>query len=124
MTNRSHRDPVVDFINLLSRAAANRQKKNAFSVSDRSDRTALRELRLHIFAPVRDRFHPTVRFFDHATLWLKTSATFSLGRVVIPSRETILINGKIFPLRSTPPVEVSASAAVSSARNAIAIASS
>src|SRR5437660_3905615 len=124
MTNRSHRDPIVYFINLLPRPAANRQKKNALTVSDRSDRTTLRELRLNVLAPVRDRFHPTVRFFDHATLCLKTCPIFSSGNVVIPSPETILISGKILPLRSTPPVDVSASAAVSSARSAIAMASS
>src|SRR6267143_2149477 len=123
MTDRAHRDPVVNLENLLAHAP-NRHKENAVPISHCRDRTAGCELRFDVLAPVRDRFHPTIRFFDHATLCLKIPAIFASGRVLIPSPETILISGKIFPLRSTPPVDVSASAAVSSARSAIATASS
>src|SRR2546423_10723685 len=79
------------------------------------------------FNPIDDHRHaaiPAHTFNVHATLCLNTTETFSSDSVVIPSRETILMSGKILALRSTPPVEVSASAAVSSARSAIAIASS
>src|SRR6184192_3034479 len=112
MTNRAHRDPVVNLKNLLPHASE-RYEKNSVTISDRRDRTPRRQLRFDVLAPVRDRFYPTIRFFDHATFCLKISAIFSSGKVMIPSRETILINGKILPLRSTPPVDVSASAAVS-----------
>src|SRR5438034_6810189 len=123
MTNRAHRDPVVNLKNLLPHASE-RYEKNSVTISDRRDRTPRRQLRFDVLAPVRDRLYPTIRLFDHATFCLNTLAIFCSGNVVIPSRETVLISGKIFPLRSTPPVEVSASAAVSSARNAIAIARS
>src|SRR5438067_6480124 len=123
MADCGHRDPIVNLENLLPRATE-RDEENSVTISDGSDRTALRQLRLNVLAPIRDRLHPTIRLFDHATLCLKIPAIFCSGKVLIPSRETILISGKIFPLRSTPPVEVSASAAVSSARNAIATASS
>src|SRR6266404_5326762 len=124
MTDRSHRDPVVDFVNLLSRTPANRQEKDPVAISNRCNRAALRQLCFNVLAPVRDRLHPTIRFFNHATLCLKMPPTFSSDRVVMPSLETSLMSGKILPLRSTPPVAVSDSAAVSSARSAIATASS
>src|SRR6266404_2761313 len=124
MTNRAHRDPVVDLKKLLARTSAHRQEKNSIAITNRRNRTPLRELRFNVLAPVRDRFYPTIRFLDHATLCLKISPTFASASVVIPSRDTILISGKTFPLRSTPPVAVSASAAVSRARNAIATDSS
>src|SRR5438105_4784906 len=123
VADRAHRDPIVNLENLLP-CAAERDEDNPVTIPDGRNRTALRELGLDVLAPVRNRFHPTIRFFDHATLCLKIPAIFSSGRVLIPSPETILISGKILPPRSTPPVDVSASAAVSSARNAIATASS
>src|SRR6267378_1860341 len=98
MADRAHRDPVVNLKNLLPRAPK-RHEKNSVTISDCRDRTAGRKLCFDILAPVRDRFYPTIWFFDHATLCRKTCAIFSSGNVVIPSRETVLISGKIFPLR-------------------------
>ena len=46
-----------------------------------------------VLAPVRDRFYPTIRLFDHATISLKTAAILLSGKVVIPSRDTTLITG-------------------------------
>src|SRR2546430_1286585 len=113
MTDRSHCDPIVNLKKLLP-GVSERYEKNSVMIADRRNRTACRQLCFDILAPVRDRLYPTIRFFDHATFCLNTPAIFSSGNVVIPSRETVLISGKIFPLRSTPPVDVSASAAVSS----------
>src|SRR4029077_15321793 len=76
------------------------------------------ELPVDILAPVGDRFDPTIRLFDHATISLNTAAILLSGKGVMPSRDTNLITGYIFPLRSTPAVAVSDSAAVSRARSA------
>src|SRR5437660_5337187 len=120
MADRPHRDPVVNLKNLLPRTAKSHEK-NSIAISDCRDRTAGRQLRFDVLAPIRNRFHPTIRFFDHATFCLNTAAIFSSRNVSIPSPETILITGELFPLRSTTPVEVSASASATNARNAIAI---
>src|SRR5438270_395370 len=101
MPDRAHGDPVVNLENLLPRAAEG-YKKNSVAIAHGRDRTPCRELRFDVLAPVRDRFHPTIRFFDHATFCLKIPAIFSSGRVLIPSRETILISGKILPPGSSP----------------------
>src|SRR3954447_212426 len=123
MPNRAHRDAVIDLEEFLSRATK-RQEEDSIPVSERYDRAARRQLGFDVLGPVRNRFDPTVRLFGHATLRLKTAAIRLSGNVVIPSRETILITGKIRALRSTPPVAVSDSAAVSRARNATVTASS
>src|SRR4051812_5955014 len=123
MSDRAHRDPIVNLEKLLSRFSQ-RQEKNSVAITQRDNWAAARELRLDVFRAVRDRFNPAVRLFDHATLRLKTAAIFFSGKVVMPSRETILIIGNIFALRSTPPVAVSDSAAVSRARRATVTASS
>src|SRR4051794_7105740 len=123
MPDRAHRDSIVNFEEFLARFAE-RQEKNSITVPERHDRAAARQLRLDVFRAIRDRFDPAIRLFDHATLRLNTAAIFFSDKVVIPSRETILITGKIRALRSTPPVAVSDSAAVSSARSATVTASS
>src|SRR3981081_3179285 len=123
MPDRAHRDAVVNLEKLLPRFPQ-RQEQNSVPVSDRDDRATRRDLRLDLSRAVRDRFDPTIRLFDHATLRLNTAAIRFSGNVVMPSRETTLMIGKIFALRSTPPVAVSDSAAVSSARSATVTASS
>src|SRR4029078_12472552 len=123
MTNRAHANSIIDLENLLSRATDGK-KQDALVKPDRGDWTARCQLRLDVLAPVRDRFDPSVRFFDHATDSLKIAAIFSSDKVLMPSLETVLMIGKIFPLRSTPPVAVSDSAAVSKAGSAIVTASS
>src|SRR4051812_14429739 len=122
MPNRSHGDAIVDLENLLARAAQG-DKNNSLRATDRRDRTARCELRLNVLAPIRDRLNPTIRLFDHATELWNTSAIDSSARVLMPSREPFLIPGKMRALRSPPPVAVSDSAAVSSARSATVIAS-
>src|SRR5204862_7909406 len=120
---RSQADPVGDRERRL-RVAAKGEEQDSVATAHRGDRAAGGELRLDVFAAIRDRFAPAVGLFDHATLRLKSAAIRISGNVVMPSRETILITGKIFAFRSTPPVAVSDSAAVSSARNAAVTASS
>src|ERR1700757_1815597 len=117
MPNRSHRDPVVNLEKFLA-SLTKRNKQNAFAVTQRRDGTTGRELPFYVLAPVGDGFDPTIRLFDHATISLKMAEILLSGKVVMPSLDTILITGKIFPLRSTPAVAVSDSAAVSSARSA------
>ena len=95
MADRAHRDPIINLENFLP-GPAERQKQNPIAITNGRDRTARRELRLDVFAPVRNRFDPTIWLFDHATVLLKSAAIFFSGRVVMPSRETILITGKIF----------------------------
>src|SRR5437870_13722703 len=98
MTNRAHRDPVVNLKNLLPHASE-RYEKNSVTISDRRDRTPRRQLRFDVLAPVRDRLYPTLRLFDHATFCLHPLAIFGYGKVLLPSPEPVLISGKIFPLR-------------------------
>src|SRR4029078_11646671 len=117
MPDRSHRDPIVDLEKFLARLAK-REKQNAFAVTYRRDWTAGGELPFDVLAPVGNGFDPTIRLFDHATISLNTAAILLSGKVLMPSRDTILITGEIVPLRSTPAVAVSDSAAVSSARSA------
>src|SRR5689334_5002144 len=112
MTYRSHRDPIIDLEDFLTRPAE-RQKHNSLVVANCSDRASRCQLRFNVLPPVGDCLNPTVRLFDHATDCRKISAIFSSGKVLMPSPETVLITGKILPLRSTPPVAVSDSAAVS-----------
>jgi hypothetical protein len=92
MTNRTHRDPVVDFKNLLTRLTDG-EKQNAVAITKRRDRTARRELRFDVLAAVGDCFDPTIRFLNHATVSLNTAAILLSGKVVMPSRDTILISG-------------------------------
>ena len=92
MTNRSHRNPIVDFKNLLPRLAEG-EKQNAIAVPKRCDGTAGRELCLDILAAIGDGFDPTIRLFDHATVCLNTAAILLSGKVVMPSRDTILMSG-------------------------------
>src|SRR3954471_9668656 len=123
MPDRPHRDAIVNLEQFLPRFSQG-QKKNSVPVPYRDNRTPGRKLRLDVLGAVRDRFDPTIRLLDHATLRLNTAAIFFSGNVVMPSADTILMIGKIFAPRSTPPVAVSDSAAVSSARSAIVTASS
>src|SRR5262249_4175191 len=92
VTNRTHRNPIVDLKNLLARLTYS-EKQNAISIAERCDRTARSKLRFDVLAPVGDGFNPTVRFFNHATLSLNTAAILFSGKVVMPSRDTILIRG-------------------------------
>src|SRR3954452_11762296 len=123
MTDRTHRDPIVDLENLLP-SRTHGDEKNSVIATDGNDRAATRELRLDVLATIGDCFDPPVRLFDHATLRLNNSAVFSVATVLIPSRATTYITGKILAFRSMPPVAVSDSAAVSRARNATVTASS
>src|SRR3954470_24067585 len=123
MTNRSHGDAIVNLEQFLP-CPSQSKKQNSIPITESDDRAAGRELGLDVLAAVRDRLDPAIRLFDHATLRLKRAAIRFSGKVLIPSRETILITGNIFAFRSTPPVAVSDSAAVSSARNATVTASS
>src|SRR3954468_22124333 len=123
MTDRAHRNTIVNLKDFLSRSTKS-QKKNPFIETDGSDGASGRELRLDVLATIRYGLNPAIRFFNHATDSRKIAAIRSSASVLMPSRETVLITGKTLPLRSTPPVAVSDSAAVSSARKAIAIASS
>src|SRR5438552_9409550 len=70
MADRAHRDPVVNLKNLLPRPAE-RHKQNSVTISERRNRAARSQLRFDILATVRDRFHPTIWLFNHATLCLK-----------------------------------------------------
>src|ERR1017187_6822465 len=123
MTDRAHGNPVIDLEEFLP-APAEGQKQNPVAIADCRDGTSRGELRLNVLAAIRNRFDPTIWLFDHATLRLKSAAIRFSGKVVMPSRDTILITGKIFAFRSTPPVAVSDSAAASSARKATVTASS
>ena len=42
---------------------------------------------------VGNRFDPTIRFFNHATVSLNTAAILLSGKVTMPSLDTILISG-------------------------------
>src|SRR6266567_3351847 len=106
MPNPSHCDSIVDLEKFLARLAK-REKQNAFSITQRRDGTAGGELPFDVLAPVGDGFDPTIRLLDHATISLNTAAILLSGKVVMPSRDTILITGQIFPARSTPAVAVS-----------------
>src|SRR5437868_7178474 len=123
MSNRAHGNSIVNLEKFLPRLPEG-EEKDPVAVPESHNRAAAGQLRFNVFRAVRDRFNPAIRLFDHATLRLKTAAIFFSGKVVIPWRDTILITGKIFAFRSTPPVAVSDSAAVSSARNATVTASS
>ena len=92
MTNRSHRNPIVNLEKFLARLTE-REKQNALAISERGDGTAGGQLPFDVFAPVGDRFDPTIRLFDHATISLNTAAILFSGKVVMPSRDTILITG-------------------------------
>src|SRR5438552_13616786 len=67
VTDRSHCNPIVNLEKFLPRTAADGEKQDAVAIADGRDRTSLRELHLDVLAPVRDRFYPSVRFFDHPT---------------------------------------------------------
>src|SRR5438045_366885 len=92
VTNRAHGNAIVNLEEFLSRLAQ-RNKQDAIAITERGDRAARGELRLNVFAPVRDRFDPAIRLLDHATVSWKMLATFCSGRVAMPSRETTLISG-------------------------------
>src|SRR4029077_4899707 len=99
MPNPSHCDPIVNLEKFLARLTK-RDKQNAFAITQRRDGTTRGELAFDVLAPVGDRFDPTIRLFNHATISLNTAPILLSGKVVMPSRDTILIMGKIFPLRS------------------------
>ena len=92
MPNRSHCDPIVDLEKFLARLTK-RDKQNAFAITERRDGTTGSELPFDVLAPVGDCFDPTIRLFDHATISLNTAAILLSGKVVMPSRDTILITG-------------------------------
>src|ERR1041385_9495833 len=70
VTDRAHRDAIVNLKNFLTRLTE-REKQNAVAITKRGDRAARGELRLDVFAPVRDRFDPAIRLLDHPTVSLK-----------------------------------------------------
>src|SRR5438874_13772682 len=109
MANHTHCDAVVNLENFLSRLADG-EKQNAVAITERRDRTPRSELRFDVLTAVRDRFDPTIRLFDHASVSLHTDAIFFSGRVVMPLRDTLLIRGYTFALRFSRPVAVSDSA--------------
>src|SRR3954468_18872610 len=123
MSDRSHRNPIVNFEDLLSRSPEC-DKQDSVGVTQGRNRAARSQLRFNVFAAIRNRLDPAIRFLDHATSFLKISPIRASERVRIPSRETIFKIGNIRAFRSTPPVAVSLSAAVSRARKAMATASS
>ena len=92
MTNRPHGDPIVDLEKFLPRLTDG-EKQNAVAIADRCDRAARGELGFDILAAISDRFDPTIRLFDHATVSLNTAAILLSGKVVMPSRDTILMMG-------------------------------
>ena len=92
MTNRPHCDPIVDLENFLPRLADS-EKQNGVAITERGDRTARRQLPFDVLAAVSDRLDPTIRLFDYATVSLKTAAILLSGKVVMPSRDTILMSG-------------------------------
>ena len=65
MSNRPHCDAIVNFENLLP-GPPYRDKKDTISVTQGGNRAARRELRFNVFAAIRDRLDPPIRFFDHA----------------------------------------------------------
>src|ERR1051326_43508 len=123
VSDRAHRDAIVNLEKFLPRFSEG-EKQDPVAKSKRADWVSARQPCLAVFRAVRDCLDPAIWLFDHATLRLKIFPIFFSGNVVMPSRETILMTGKIFACRSTPPVAVSDSAAVSSARSATATASS
>src|SRR5205823_10336538 len=74
VTDRAHCDPIVNLENLLARAPK-RDKQNTVAITDRRNRTPLRELGLDVLAPVRDRFYPTIWFFNHMASKIRSSTT-------------------------------------------------
>src|SRR5262249_60672267 len=92
VANRAHRDPIINLEKFLTRLTKG-EKQNPVAISKRRDGTTRRKLPFDVLAPVRDRFDPTIRLFDHATSSLNTAAILFSGNVGMPSRETILITG-------------------------------
>ena len=92
MTNRPHRDPIIDLEKFLA-LLTERKKQNPIAVSERRDGTTGSELSFDVLAAVGNRFDPTIRLFNHATICLNTTAILFSGKVAMPSRDTILITG-------------------------------
>src|SRR5262245_10515790 len=68
MPNCSHCDPIVNLEKFLARLTE-RDKQNAFAVTERRDGTTGGELPFDVLAPVSDRFDPTIRLFNHNHSW-------------------------------------------------------
>ena len=64
MADRSHGDAIVDLEDFLA-IAPHGEEHDPVAIGQRRDRAAARELMLDILAAIRDRLHPSVRFFDH-----------------------------------------------------------
>ena len=92
MTDCTHRNPVVNLENFLP-CLAECEKQNSVVITERCNRAARGKLCFDVLAAVGDRLNPTIRLFDHATVSLKTAAILLSGKVVIPSRDTILMSG-------------------------------
>src|SRR5437762_2792260 len=92
VTDRSHPDTIVDLEKFLPPLTEG-EEQNAVAITERRDGTAGGELPFNVLAPVGDRFYPTIRLFDHATISLNTAAILLSGKVVMPSRDTILMTG-------------------------------
>ena len=92
MTNGAHGNAVVNLKKFLP-SLTEGEKQDAIAIAKRHDRTARGELHFDVLAAVGDRFNPTIRLFDHATVSLNTAAILLSGKVLMPSRETILMSG-------------------------------
>ena len=92
MTDRSHPDTIVDLEKFLP-CLTECEKQNTVAITERRDGTAGGELPFNVLAPVGDRFYPTIRLLYHATISLNTAAILLSGKVVMPSRDTILMTG-------------------------------
>src|ERR1700736_714214 len=105
-------NPIIDLKNFSS-IPAESQQQDPFGKADPDNWAATCEFGIDVFTPIRDGLDPTVRFFNHAICDRNNSDSFASGTVSTPDSPTIFMIGKILPCLSTPPVAVSASAAVS-----------
>src|SRR4051794_4794146 len=75
VSDGAHRDPVVNLEKFLPRFAE-REKQDPVPIPQGYNWTAAGQLRLDVLRPIRNRFDPAVRLFDHATLRLNTAPIF------------------------------------------------
>src|SRR5438046_6187694 len=96
MTNGAHGNAVVNLKKFLP-SLTEGEKKDAIAIAKRHDRTARGELHFDVLAAVGDRFNPTIRLFDHATVSLKTQAILLSAKALKPSPDTLLLIAEILP---------------------------
>ena len=68
MTDRPHRNAIVNLENFLT-GPTEREKQNAVPITERRYGTARSQLRLNVLPTIGDRFDPTIRLLDHATVF-------------------------------------------------------